>query len=713
MRGWLPDSGATDHFTNKVDDLYDVTPCRRTVRVADGTIVYSEAFGKCDLFLRDDVTGTPLRYTMNVYYVPGLTQRLFSFREFLRHPKHQIHQTARFVQLDFGNGYYYTTPSLMASNVTNSASTVLSLSQVNATVTEQHNENPTNSASTPPRRPLPRIPMELAHARFGHRAHRSLPCGSLHGVWEDYLIVPTSDDYCEGCRIAASRSAPRGHRGPPDATQPFERIYIDIIPAPAGAEGLTTDSTHPCYLLIVDHYSRLSWFEGMYNFTSSEVIRCIKQYLVETRSLGRTKEIQYLRGDADSSFRSEEFLTFAEDSNITASFAAPHHQEMNSVCEITWRTIDIMARTMRIHARLGNNFFGHSCRNASYILNRLCPKGLLDDSNNPTTPFFKAFGRKPRIGNLKVFGCPVSFRRHSPSNKGQRVPKKQQTQRSSVRGIFIGMPNKQAGYLIYLEDRIGTAHIMVSQDVTFDEQFKSALATTHRPFQGAQFIRPVGTNTMHSLLQEDYEGDPLATGSVDDILHPIETSARGENTTNDPVDATAPVTQDNQSTEEEIAEDDEEPTHYYDEILSHTEVENGHHKFQVLWNNGETTWEPAKYLREDSPAEFATYLRNSGLSDLEQYAWAEDHEDTSSQQDEVASVDSSDSNEDQDPVDQIDPTLRNPEIEAQKQSNNTYVATYVGTVVITYYYYVRSRVYYYMYRFDSCFDSSSSSYEDS
>ena len=277
LRGWLPDSGATDHFTNKVDDLYDVTPCRRTVRVADGTIVYSEAFGKCDLFLRDDVTGTPLRYTMNVYYVPGLTQRLFSFREFLRHPKHQIHQTARFGQLDFGNGYYYTTPSLMASNVTNSASTVLSLSQVNATVTEQHNETPTNSASTPPRRPLPRIPMELAHARFGHRAHRSLLCGSLHGVWEDYLIVPTSDDYCEGCRIAASRSAPRGHRGPPDATQPFERIYIDIIPAPAGAEGLTTDSTHPCYLLIVEKL-----------FKTSLVRRYVQFYFFRSHSLHQT-----------------------------------------------------------------------------------------------------------------------------------------------------------------------------------------------------------------------------------------------------------------------------------------------------------------------------------------------------------------------------------------------------------------------------------------
>ena len=88
-----------------------------------------------------------------------------------------------------------------------------------------------------------------------------------------------------------------------------------------------------------------------------------------------------------------------------------------------------------------------------------------------------------------------------------------------------------------------------------------------------------------------------------------------------------------------------------------------------MWNNGEITWEPAKHLREDSTDEFALHLRNSGLSDLEQCAWAEDHETASSQQDEVNSVDSTDSNSSkgQDPVDQIDPTLRNPEVESQER----------------------------------------------
>ena len=51
-------------------------------------------------------------------------------------------------------------------------------------------------------------------------------------------------------------------------------------------------------------------------------------------------------------------------------------------------------------------------------------------------------------------------------------------------------------------------------------------------------------------------------------------------------------------------------------------MDDGHYKFQVEWNTGEITWEPAQYLREDAPGNFAEYLRRSGLSKLGQFAWA-------------------------------------------------------------------------------------------
>ena len=54
----------------------------------------------------------------------------------------------------------------------------------------------------------------------------------------------------------------------------------------------------------------------------------------------------YIRGDADSSFLSAEFQQWAVDNKAAANFAAPHHQEMNGLCEVApRRTIDTMART--------------------------------------------------------------------------------------------------------------------------------------------------------------------------------------------------------------------------------------------------------------------------------------------------------------------------------------------------------------------------------
>ena len=37
IKNWLPDSGATTHFTPYLDDLEDVQPCQIEVLVADGS----------------------------------------------------------------------------------------------------------------------------------------------------------------------------------------------------------------------------------------------------------------------------------------------------------------------------------------------------------------------------------------------------------------------------------------------------------------------------------------------------------------------------------------------------------------------------------------------------------------------------------------------------------------------------------------------------
>ena len=335
FRNWLPDSGASSHFTPFASDLFDVEKVLVPITVADGTTVNATLRGKVKIIFPLDQHGEPYSLTLSrVYFVSGLNYRLFSFQAFLENHRYSVHCSRRFYQLQFDRDATFTIPASTMPMASDSAM---------ASRRQLKTDKPSS---------LPRINLEKAHHRFGHRALRSLLSGSFHRVWSDYRIEASSDDYCEGCRIAVSRSAARSQRGTPTPSRAFERIFIDIIPAPSN-QGLTRNTAFPCFLLVVDHFSRWSWIEGMTDNSSAEVTRCLREYFVTTRSLGRTKNIDFLRGDADSSFLSAEFQSFAIDSNIDASFAAPKHQEMNSICESTWKTIDTMARTMRVHARLG------------------------------------------------------------------------------------------------------------------------------------------------------------------------------------------------------------------------------------------------------------------------------------------------------------------------------------------------------------------------
>ena len=55
------------------------------------------------------------------------------------------------------------------------------------------------------------------------------------------------------------------------------------------------------------------------------------------------------------------------------------------------------------------------------------------------------------------------------------------------RGIFVGIPEHQKGYLVYVPS---TRKIISSYDVVFDESFSSALAYTSQPYSEAMVMRP-------------------------------------------------------------------------------------------------------------------------------------------------------------------------------------------------------------------------------
>ena len=74
------------------------------------------------------------------------------------------------------------------------------------------------------------------------------------------------------------------------------------------------------------------------------------------------------------------------------------------------------------------------------------------------------------------------------------------------RGIFVGIPEHQKGYLVYVPS---TRKVISSYDVVFDEKKSSALSYTSRPYSEAMEMRSAVTYTPYVTSSREKTGDVI------------------------------------------------------------------------------------------------------------------------------------------------------------------------------------------------------------
>jgi hypothetical protein len=141
------------------------------------------------------------------------------------------------------------------------------------------------------------------------------------------------------------------------------------------------------------------------------------------------------------------------------------------------------ACSLLVHARLLDTFWYHAMVYATDIFNVLPVRGIKNEQDCPATPYELFFSEKPLISCFRVFGCPTVVRRWVTKQSTQG----KQTERG-VRGIFIGFNVNNKGYVVY---NPGSHQIIASEDVTFNEHFNSAIATTWQQHQNSLALCPV------------------------------------------------------------------------------------------------------------------------------------------------------------------------------------------------------------------------------
>ena len=76
-------------------------------------------------------------------------------------------------------------------------------------------------------------------------------------------------------------------------------------------------------------------------------------------------------------------------------------------------------------------------------------KDLINEDGDPTTPHKLATGTKPSGSHLRVLFCPCVVRKATAHVETKTLNMRHQAQKG-FRGIFVGIPQHQKGYLVYV-----------------------------------------------------------------------------------------------------------------------------------------------------------------------------------------------------------------------------------------------------------------------
>ena len=177
------------------------------------------------------------------------------------------------------------------------------------------------------------------------------------------------------------------------------------------------------------------------------------------------------------------------------TLAAPLHQEINGQVEVTWRNLCTIAHFLMVHARVSE-----ACIHFSliYMTDHIFPvlpiKDTINKDSDPTTPYKLATGTKPSVSHLRMLFC-LCVVRKATAYVGTKTLNMLHQAQKGLRGIFVGFPQHQKGYLVYVPIK---RRIISSYDVVFDEILSSALAYMSQPCSEAIYICQYVTYTPYA-----------------------------------------------------------------------------------------------------------------------------------------------------------------------------------------------------------------------
>ncbi|GJX33642.1 retrovirus-related pol polyprotein from transposon TNT 1-94 [Tanacetum coccineum] len=180
-------------------------------------------------------------------------------------------------------------------------------------------------------------------------------------------------------------------------SQPLHMLHMDLF-GPTFVKSLMKKM----YCLVVtDDYSRFSWV--FFLATKDETSGILKSFITRVENL-IDQRVKVIRCDNGTEFKNKEMNQFCERKGIKREFSVARTPQQNGVAERKNRTLIEAARTMLADSKLPTTFWAEAVNTACYVQNRV----LVTKPHNKT-PYELFLGRKPALGFMRPFGCPVTI----------------------------------------------------------------------------------------------------------------------------------------------------------------------------------------------------------------------------------------------------------------------------------------------------------------
>lgn len=413
------DSGAEHHSTGTLSHLKNMRPCTFKLRPYGTSEIIVKQMGDIEFLTPNGDTIT----MKNVLYSPEFPTGLISTR---------LIQEAGFVG------------SILNKRIviTSSDGTILLTAYANQkykTDLKVVTKSSANFAQTNEAIPTE----ELIHYRMAHAGRQAL--AHLANATTNGAFTPSPEfKFCDPCAVSKPKHNPfhaRSDRDCPPGT--LGRLDIDIC-GPIDPPGINGERYF--LVLILPFSSKLVSVNPLESKSeaTNETIKFIK--MIERQTSKRITEIR-----SDNAGELRRLKTHCDENGIIQSLTMPYTSNQNPFAERLIQTVTIMATTMINQSGISKTFWPYAVSQAAYILNRL-PK----ESLSWKTPYELAFGTKPDISKIRVFGS-EAYVLKKPTELSKLSPR-------GDKGFNLG--NIQNGYLILLDNE----RVIQSRDVTFNEE---------------------------------------------------------------------------------------------------------------------------------------------------------------------------------------------------------------------------------------------------